>query len=354
MSDCFVYAGAFNRDEKPMGVKAFRFSKETAKFEPVGRYGNHPCLSNIVTDGDIMITCSEGPDAESLVSFRILPDGTLQEICVLKTGANLLAHLSIDRNRKKFLVSSMGSAMIMLGSYDENGELAVLDRCIFTDEGSCKAGRSNNPRQMNSRLHSAFFMPDGMHVQACNLGSDKVYTLEIDDENNKLKLLDELTYTCEGGSGPRHIAYSADGKYAYVNTEMSSEVYVFRIAGDASMELIQKINTLDPNGESESQTSITLISSDGKYYFCGNRGQNNLVKFSICGDGTLKTDGFYDVYGKAPRGMTFGPDETCILFGNNASGTITVVDYDKETGTPGECLQIIEGVTGAANVVVLQ
>lgn len=55
-----------------------------------------------------------------------------------------------------------------------------------------------------------------------DLGIDKIITYEIKD--SVLKEVNSLAVN--PGSGPRHITFHPNGKYAYVMTELSSEVIV--------------------------------------------------------------------------------------------------------------------------------
>ncbi len=310
-------------------------------------------MSCMVTDGDLLIANVESAKDDLLVSFRIMPDGSLQELGTTHCGACSIAHLLIDTTHRFILASSMASSMVLLLRYDYDGRIECLDTLTFTDPGSAEIGYSTNPRQGSARIHSAFIAPDGKHVHVCNLGSDKIYTLELDTEKGKLALLPDLTITLEGGEGPRHIVYSKDGRFAYVNAEMGNHIYAFAVEADMSLKFLQKVSTLDPTKENppKGETSVSILNENGKFLFCGNRGQNNFVKFAVGEDGLLVPEGYYDCYGAMPRGLAFGYREEVIFCSNNTSGTVTVIDYDAVTGTPGACLQAVEDVPGAANTV---
>ena len=53
-----------------------------------------------------------------------------------------------------------------------------------------------------------------------DLGIDKIITYEVKDST----LIEVNSLSVNPGSGPRHIAFHPNGKYAYVMTELSSEV----------------------------------------------------------------------------------------------------------------------------------
>lgn len=69
------------------------------------------------------------------------------------------------------------------------------------------------------------------------------------------------------GSGPRHAVFSADGRFAYLITELSGEVMAFTYDGD-SLRLMQTIqaDTLDARGSADIH-----LSQDGRFLYASNR-----------------------------------------------------------------------------------
>ncbi|PIG98579.1 hypothetical protein CS542_06160 [Pedobacter sp. IW39] len=65
---------------------------------------------------------------------------------------------------------------------------------------------------------------------ANDLGKDKVYTYayDKDSEHNVLVLKDSISI--KPGSGPRHITFSSNGRFAYLIQEMIAQVTVFSYA----------------------------------------------------------------------------------------------------------------------------
>ena len=78
-----------------------------------------------------------------------------------------------------------------------------------------KKGQQGKPH-----VHYADFTPAEKHVAVVDLGIDKIVTYEV--EENKLKEVNSLSTSV--GSGPRHLTFHPNGRYAYAMTEFSSEV----------------------------------------------------------------------------------------------------------------------------------
>ena len=349
---CLLFVGAFSK-QNSTGIRSFRYHMTSHQLSFLGTYGDYNSMSCLVTDGDLLIACVESPRDDLLVAFRIHEDGVLEQLNASHIGGCSIAHLSVDRNNHYIYAASMASASIHMIRYAHDGSLVPTDRFEFTDPGSFEVGRSNE-RQKASRIHYSQVMPDGRHLAVCNLGSDKVYIMEIDQTEGKLKLLPKLTVPVAGGEGPRHFVFSPNGKIAYMNTEMGNRIYVFKIGENGALELLQTISTLDPDdrAEGKKQTSVSAMTGDGRYLLIGNRGQNNIAVFEVGADGLLRNHGFYDCFGEEPRGLSLDGGEETLFCCCNGSGTLAVIEFDKKTGTPGKCLQLLEGVPGAANAVL--
>ncbi len=351
----FVFAGLFMRNGGVSGIQTFSFDEQTKALSPIGTFGQYSGMSTMVLDGSLMIANVEGADAREIVSFRIGEDGSLEELSALDIGCTLIAHLFIIPSSKLVLAASMGGGCVVLVKYSDDGTMQLLDKVLFDDPGSFTVGASQEKRQGGSRVHSAFLMPGGKYINVCNFGADKLYTLALDAEKGTLTFLPERTFSFEGGEGPRHIAYSADGRFAYVNTELGCKIHVFAIGEDSRLERIQVVSSQAPGNEDvTSQTSLVALTKDGRFLICGNRGADDIVSFAVGEDGKLTFMSSAPCCGNGPRGVAFGFDDEFILVGNNGSGNAAVIGFDKETGKVGECLQLVEDVPGAANVIPVE
>ena len=84
------------------------------------------------------------------------------------------------------------------------------------------------------------------------------------------------------GSGPTY-AFHPNGKYAYVMTELSSEVIVLTYyPEEGSFTELQYISTVPKEFDGNSQGSAIHISSDGRLLlYAANRGYNSIAVFSV-------------------------------------------------------------------------
>ncbi|MCZ2970810.1 lactonase family protein, partial [Acinetobacter baumannii] len=91
-----------------------------------------------------------------------------------------------------------------------------------------------------------------------DLGIDKIITYEVKDST----LTEVNRLSVNPGSGPRHITFHPNGKYAYVMTELSSEVIVLTYnPAEGSFTELQYISAVPEEFDENNQGSAIHISS---------------------------------------------------------------------------------------------
>jgi 6-phosphogluconolactonase len=150
--------------------------------------------------------------------------------------------------------------------------------------------------------------PDGNYAALCDLGLDKVFLYPYSAGTGLLASA-KIT-SCPPGSGPRHLVFSANGKYMYVLTEMASTVLVYSYNG-GDTKLMQEISCL-ASRDIQSTAAAIHISPDGKLLAASNRGEDSIAFFDIQKDGTLALSGYIENQ-KEPRDFNFSPEGKWLL-----------------------------------------
>lgn len=125
--------------------------------------------------------------------------------------------------------------------------------------------------------------PDGKYLCAVDNGIDQMKIYRVNNRTSKLELVDVLR--CVRESGPRLIKFSPNGKYAFLNFELSNEVQVYRYDGSGKnpvFELIQTESTLvSHDDETHDATSGMCLSPDGEYLFCSTAGEDTVSMYKV-------------------------------------------------------------------------
>ena len=178
------------------------------------------------------------------------------------------------------------------------------------------------PREGNrSHVHGLFEAPDGESMYVTDLGRDEIF--QIDAEGRELSRTQ-----LRMGVGPRHMAFSKDGKVAYALNEYEGTVYAFDI-GEQGLSLKQEIASDSVNGRNSADIHLTR---DGRFLYASNRVKaDGISVFSVGEDGLLTKIAYTDT-GLYPRNFTLTADDRYLLVALRDSNRVEVYARDAETG----------------------
>ena len=190
-------------------------------------------------------------------------------------------------------------------------------------------------RQDNAHVHSTVFSPDGHYLFAQDLGADKLYSYRYTADGSRgLFSPTDWRYTQEKpGTGPRHLVFGADGKHAYLTSELAATVSTFNYA-DGKLTQVQTISLTEPGFKGAVGAAAIHLSPDGRFLYATNRGDaNEIVIFSVDPtNGHLKKVGRQSSLGKTPREFAIDPTGKWLIVGNQNSDTVYVFRRNQESG----------------------
>jgi len=200
----------------------------------------------------------------------------------------------------------------------------------------------NAARQDASHPHSASISPDNRFLIVNDLGNDNIVTLSIHPDTAKLGP-PRLNECKRKGSGPRHLTFHPNKRWAYGVNELTSTVqhYLWNttdgIAGSGPLALLtwagDEVSTLAAGFHGMNTAAEILVSPDGQYMVVSNRGENSLVVFKIdTTSGALSFVQRVPCGGKIPRQFTLDSTGNWLLCGNSGSDSITVFAREQASG----------------------
>lgn len=191
----------------------------------------------------------------------------------------------------------------------------------------------NAARQKEPHPHGIFFdSVDKKSIGVPDLGIDQVVFYNIDFTTAKLER-QRSVFHLPPGTGPRHLAFSKDGRFAYVNGELNSTVCVFMTLG-TEPQLIQTVSTLPEADKSVPNSTAEIeLSPSGNFLYVSNRGHDSLAAFRVnTANGMLSLLETVSSGGKHPRFFTQDPSGQFLLSCNKDSNNIVVFRIDRKTG----------------------
>ena len=234
-----------------------------------------PAPNYLIFDGnDAYATISEAFEngEGGAVRLSVSPDGALSLAEQIQpTGGSAACHLAFDAG--DLYVANYGS-----GNVTKIGVKTVQHE-----------GNGPDPlRQEGPHCHSTFFSPDKKYLLVCDLGLDTVFVYDRElSEVSRAKVPD--------GAGCRHLVFSKDGRFVYVENEMGCSVSVFSWKdGRLFYRSTLPTRTYAPHAGPDKGSAIRL-SRNGRRLYITNRGENEVVVLSCRGE-RLR------VIGRAPTG----------------------------------------------------
>ncbi|WP_227936502.1 lactonase family protein [Alkalihalobacillus deserti] len=233
-------------------------------------------------------------------------------------------HVSLNTNNEYLFSANYHLGTGVTYKITGNGEVSPATSTV-THEGT-----GPHERQEKPHAHYAGLMPDEKHLCVVDLGTDKMAIYQF--EAGQLTPHSEFTF--RPGTGPRHIQFHPNGKFAYVNGELSSEVIALSYDTEtSSFNDIQYITSLPSGFVGESIGGALKISPDGKFVYASNRGDDSIAVFSIdIETGALSLVDHISSGGEFPRDFTIDPSGTYLLAANQNTSNIVQFSIDKTSG----------------------
>jgi 6-phosphogluconolactonase len=201
---------------------------------------------------------------------------------------------------------------------------------LLTEHGS-----SVNPeRQAGPHAHEAVVSADNRFLYVPDLGLDRIRIYRIDPANAKLTPNDPPSAKVDAGYGPRHIAFSRNGKFAYVADELEPFVTVFsHNASDGSLKEIKSISILPLGAKGENAPAEVELDHAGKFLYVSNRGPGTIAVFAIDpANGTLKPVQVAATGGTWPRAFEFDPTGRFLFVGDQKADQFVIFEVDPASG----------------------
>lgn len=273
-------------------------------------------------------------DAGTVTALKVGKQGILSTINQVDSLGSQPTHATITLDGKYLIAANYsvapGHAGITLFPVQSDGALGKAVQHIPFIQGSHVV----KDRQDGGHAHSVNLTPDGKMLYVADLGADTVHAFSYHaDKAQPLTAEPAFDLHLKPGEGPRHMTFSSDGKYAYLSTEMSARVHVYRIDHDKLNE-IQVADLTESTRPDDKGGAGILFSPDHKFLYVGNRRKlNEIVVFrvdSVTGKLTLTNE--FSSGGIEPRAFAFDKTGQYMIIANVYSNNIVELRRNAETG----------------------
>ena len=334
-----VYVGTYTNGASK-GIYAFRFDPSSGKTtEPsLAAESSNPAFLALHPNGQFLYAANENPNG-MVSAFSIdRASGALTLLNSVSSHGSGPCHVAVDHTGKWLFAANYNSGSVAVFPLGADGKLGEASTVIQY------AGSSvNRERQAGPHAHEVALSPDNRFLLVPDLGADRVVIYRFDAAKGTLTASTPAFVKAAPGTGPRHLAFRPDGKFAYVVSELAASVVAYRYE-NGSLSGLQTISTLPADFAGVKSGAEIAVHPTGRFLYASNRGHDSIAVFHIDpGKGTLTAAGYVPTQGKTPRNFAIDPTGAYLLAANQDSGTVVVFRIDPKTGglTPnGTTLQI--------------
>lgn len=320
--------GTYTAPGKSEGIYVYDFNTATAALTAVNVEKNtiNPSFLTLTADRKFIYAVNEDGDKSTVSAFSFdAATGKLGFLNKQKAEGTDPCYLIADDDN--VIIANYSSGNIAVFGRDRSGALSPAKQLIqHTGSGPDKS------RQATAHVHMVRFSPDHKYVISNDLGEDKVYTYAYHAAAESDVLVIKDSISVKPGSGPRHIVFSANGKFAYLIQEMHADLTALSYQ-DGTFKKLQETTFAAQDFKGENGGADIQFSPDGKFLYVSNRGTaNTITTFAIAKDGTLVKKGQISTQGKGPRAFTIDPTGNWLLVGHQNTNDIVIFKRNKLTG----------------------
>lgn len=317
------YVSSYGKNDDK-GIYIINFNQQNNSFKLIQHIVTQDYPSYMITKDNTLYIAYKNATRNNvgggIGSFSIYKDELLLNNNYSSSGRSY-THLCVSNNNRYVFAANYHVGATASYLLENNNVVSKINAVHHQGIGPDLLKRQTGPH-----VHCVGFTPDHEFVYAVDLGADKIVMYHYGDGI----LMEDPKYTLNvvPGSGPRHMIFSKDGKFAYLVNEIANNVMVFKYI-DKHFTLLQVIHTTPRHFHDFSSASAIRLSNSGKHLFVSNRGHDSIVLYRVNQD-TGKLSLLYMVHtGACPRDFNI-LDDKYIIVACQEDDELQLLTFDEE------------------------
>ena len=325
--DVFFGTGGRGAD----GIYHATFNSDNGKFSPAKLAAkiSSPGFLTLHPNGNILYSVGRWEGGTGAIGYQVT-DGELKEFTRMACPDGGGCHIAVHPSGKFLLTAQYGGGSVALFPIDSSGK---LDEPTVTEhKGGSKVVER---RQQSPHPHWTGFSPDGKYALVPDLGLDQIVIYKVDP--SKPAISPHRVGQSVPGGGPRHMRFSANGKFIFLLNELTLSVTTF--TWDAAKGTARALSTepalskQDKEGETFNSSAEILVHPNGRFVYSSNRGHDSVTVYRANPiSGNLKVIQVQPIRGAFPRNVNLTPDANWLLAAGADSNTVAAHRVDPKTG----------------------
>lgn len=266
----------------------------------------------------------------ALNSYRIATSGDLTLINTVIVPNFDFVHTALDHTERCLISASYGSGKVLSCKVISDGRLSDP-----VSEFQLSGHGPNAARQTTPHAHGVAISPDNRFAYINDLGTDRIMIYRLNAATAQLTPNDPPYFQMKPGSGPRHLAFAPNGKWAYSVNELNSTLSLLQWnSATGTFTLLADTPTLPPGGDvADNRAGEVIIDPSGRHLYSCNRGApEELLAYAIGPGGHLRLINRTPLQGKEARHFVLSPDGRFLLVARQFSNDVTIFARNLKTG----------------------
>jgi 6-phosphogluconolactonase (cycloisomerase 2 family) len=274
-----------------------------------------------------------------------------------------LHRVATEGDHPTYCTATADGRYLCIANYAADGG-GALSLVSLTEEGRFERVTRHEPppspdrpgahpeRQCSSHVHCVVQSPDCEWLCEVDLGHDQVRSYRYASYDS-LAIKLEHTLELPPGSGPRHLLFSKDGRFAWLTLELTGQVMVLA-HHHGELHPLQTCNLAPHKFQGDNGGGGLKASPDGRFLYVVNRGDDNHLCVFECelSTGLLTLRQRLSTRGPETRELAIAPGGRHLLLANQGENAIRVFARNPDDGLIGDCLQQIDAHAPASFVFI--
>jgi 6-phosphogluconolactonase len=347
-SEYFAYIGTYTEQGgKSQGIYAYRFDSATQKLTPIGLAAKtvNPSFLAVHPNQRFLYAVNEvsnyqGQKTGAVSAFAI--DHTTGKLTFLNQVASQgtdPCYITVDKTGKYVLVANYTSGSVAVFPIRADGSLGEASTVVQ------HTGHGTNPqRQEGPHAHSVDMSADNRFAIVDDLGLDETFVYPFDSSNGSLAVNDAKIAKADPGAGPRHFAFSPNGKFGYVLHEMGSTITAYAFdAAQGKLKPLQAVSSIPKTFTKLDESAEIEVAPSGEFLYASNRGHDSIAVFAIDpANGKLTLVEYASTKGESPRSFEIAPGGSLLFAANEKSDNVVLFPIDSHSGRLRPTGQVLE------------
>jgi 6-phosphogluconolactonase len=332
-----VYLGTYTEGSKSKGIYRCELDLAQGKLttpEPAGEAIN-PTFLDIHPNRRFLYAVAEVSDigkkkTGAVRAFAIEPKTlSLKALNQQSSGGAGPCHVIVDRAGTHVLAANYGGGSACVIAINEDGSLGKMTAFVQHKGTSADPKRQEAPHAHCVRLDTA-----NRFAFVVDLGLDQVKIYRFGKDRGTLEPNDPDHVALKPGSGPRHLAFHPNGRFAYVINELGNTITAMSYDKDkGELKPIQYVPTIPKDFKKPSYTAEVVLYPTGKFVYGSNRYHDSIAIFGVdSSTGKLTPAGNQGKGIKVPRNFNIDPTGKYMIVANQDSDSLVVFRIDPGTG----------------------